>query len=196
MAGDHDLRQWLAITGSGKIARRYFVTNGFDGALAMLGLLVGFRTAGDVPVGIALAACMGTAVALGISGVSSAYISEAAERRRELQALRDAMLKDMDASAHARATRWIPVLIALVNGLAPFVLAQLIMVPLWVAGWGIALPASPYDLAILITFLLVFALGVFLGRVGGRRWFAAGLRTLAIAVVTVAVILLVAPSWG
>ncbi|MGB5776997.1 MAG: hypothetical protein WBP89_20300, partial [Sedimenticolaceae bacterium] len=98
-----ELRQAMHITGSTPIARRYFVTNGFDGSLAMLGLLIGFRSAGGAAVEIVIAACLGTAIALGASGISSTYVSEQAERRRELDRLRSAMLKELDDSAHARA---------------------------------------------------------------------------------------------
>jgi len=80
------LRRAIRISRPGSIARRYFVTNGFDGALTLLGLLMGFRVGGDVDLELALAAGFGTAVALGVSGLSSAYISETAERGRELEA--------------------------------------------------------------------------------------------------------------
>ena len=93
-----ELRQALQITSAVEIARRYVVTNSFDGTLAMLGLLVGFRTAGSVDADIAIAACFGTAVALGASGISSTYVSEHAERQRELDKLRNAMLKELDES--------------------------------------------------------------------------------------------------
>lgn len=188
-----ELRQALHITRSIEIARRYFVTNGFDGTLTMLGLLVGFRTADGVAPEVVLAACLGTAIALGASGVSSAYVSETAERRRELERLQAAMLKDLDDSAHSRAARWAPIMVALVNGLAPFLLAQLVMLPLWLKVAGIALPLPVYDAAIGIALLLIFLLGVFLGRVGGDHWLASGLRTIVVALVTAAVILLVAP---
>ena len=189
-----DLRQALHITRSSGIARRYFVTNGFDGALAMLGLLMGFRTAGSADVRVALAACLGTAIALGSSGIASAYISEAAERRRGLAELQDAMLKELGDSAHGRAARWAPLLIALVNGTAPFVIALLIMSPLWFSNVGKFAGLPPYDAAIAIAFTLIFLLGTFLGRVGGYHWLAAGLRTTAIGLVTAAIIVLVGPA--
>jgi hypothetical protein len=44
MAGDGGWRSLLQVSQSTAIARRYFVTNGFDGTLAMLGLIMGFRT--------------------------------------------------------------------------------------------------------------------------------------------------------
>jgi predicted membrane protein (TIGR00267 family) len=188
-----ELRQVLHITSASKIARRYVVTNSFDSTLAMLGLLVGFRTAGGVGADIAIAACLGTAIALGASGISSTYLSEHAERRRELDKLRGAMLKRLEQSAHARAAQWAPVLIALVSGLAPFALAQVIMLPLWFQrSASLATPAL-FDTAIAVALALIFLIGTFVGRVGGMFWLWSGLRTLAIALLTAGLILLVTP---
>ena len=38
------------------IARRYFVTNGFDGALTMLGLTMGFYASGGVATPVVISA--------------------------------------------------------------------------------------------------------------------------------------------
>jgi len=64
------------------IARRYFITNGFDGALTLLGLMVGFASSDNVDISIAITACLGAAIALFMSGISSAYLSETAERKK------------------------------------------------------------------------------------------------------------------
>ena len=81
----------LSLSRSEAIARRYFVTNGFDGALVMLGLCMGFNASGGVEPTVAAKACLGAGIALGVSGVSSAYISEAAERRKLLHEIEGAM---------------------------------------------------------------------------------------------------------
>ena len=60
----------------------------------MLGLLVGFYVSDDVRLPVVMNACLGVAIALGMSGVSSAYISEAAEKQRELRELEKAMVTD------------------------------------------------------------------------------------------------------
>lgn len=185
-----DLRLLLRITRSKSIARRYFVTNGFDGALAMLGLTMGFWVGGGVQVHTALSACLGTAIALMMSGVSSAYVSESAERRRELRELEAHMLADLGDSAHARAARWVPWIIAAVNGLAPFLIALVIISPLWLRQLGL-LPGLPVlEASIGLAFLVIFLLGVFLGRVSGGFWLWSALRTLAVAVLTAGLILL------
>ena len=91
----------LHITRTHAIMRRYFVVNGFDGALTMLGLITGFLGSDEVPPRVALGACLGAAVALTVSGISSAYISERAERRKELAELEAAMMADLGRSRTA-----------------------------------------------------------------------------------------------
>lgn len=175
------------------IVRRYFVVNGFDGALAMLGLITGFYLGGDVPLEVVVGACVGTAVALGVSGVTSAYLSESAERRRSLSDLEQAMLTSLSDSEHGSAARLLPLLIALVNGAAPVLMALLIMIPLWLALAGVPLPLPPLLSAIAVAFLCIFGLGVFLSSVGGTHWLRSGIKAVLIAVVTVLIIVMVEP---
>jgi predicted membrane protein (TIGR00267 family) len=185
------VRFLLQITRTHEIMRRYFVVNGFDGALTMLGLIIGFLISASTDLSVIITACLGAAIALGMSGVSSAYISEAAERRRELLKLQEAMVTDLQESAHGAAARWVPMMIALVNGLAPLLISLLILVPLWLAELGIPLPLSPLYLAIMIALLLIFLLGVFLGRIANISWLRSGLQTLLVAVITVVLIYLI-----
>ena len=181
---------WLQLLHSRAIIRRYFVVNGFDGALTMLGLVTGFYLSGSSELNVIIAACLGATIALGISGVSSAYLSETAERQRSLAELEEAMVTDLSHTAPASASRVVALVVALVNGAAPVALALIILTPLWLARAGVVLPLPPLPMAILTAFLCIFALGVFLGRVGGTPWFWSGLKSLLIAVVTVLLILL------
>jgi predicted membrane protein (TIGR00267 family) len=179
----------LQLTHANRIARRYFVTNGFDGALTMLGLTIGFYTAGDVAVPVIISACLGAAVALAVSGLASAYVSESAEREKELRELEQAVVNDLQATAHGRAARLVPVFVAIVNGLSPLLIALLIMLPLWLAQAGVALPLAPLEVSVLVAFAALFLLGTFLGTISGRLWLWAGLRTLLIALITAGIIL-------
>ena len=186
----HKIKRFISIGQSRAIARRYFVVNGFDGALTMLGMLMGFYIAKGVDVRVAITACVGAAIALTMSGLSSAYISEVAERKKAFRELQDAMISDMDGSEHDQATRVIPILIAAVNGLAPLLLSLLIMVPLWLSFSGISLPFDPYLIAIVVAFILIFLLGVFLGKISGTFWLLSGLQSLGIAIITSLLIVL------
>jgi predicted membrane protein (TIGR00267 family) len=181
----------LRITRTHGIARRYFVVNGFDGALTMLGILTGFQVGGVEDLRVVISACVGAAVALAMSGLSSAYISERAERRKALAELEESMIVDLKGSAHGSAARWVPLLIAAVNGLAPLVLSLIIILPLGLAHLGLPLPFPPLVMAIAAALALIFLLGVFLGQIGNTLWLWSGVQALLIALCTMAIILLV-----
>ena len=182
-------KQLLSLLYQGrKIARRYLVTNGFDGTLTMLGLMTGFYVSGTTELGVAINACLGAAIALFVSGFSSAYLSETAERKQELRELEQALLVDLEESRYGEASRYLPLLIASVNGFSPLFLSLLILSPIFLAYHGIAWPWSPFLLAIAL--FCIFLLGVFLGRISGMFWLWAGLRTVLIAVSMAAIILL------
>ena len=182
----------LRITRTQDIMRRYFVVNGFDGALTMLGLIIGFLVSGTTGLSVIINVCLGAAIALGVSGVSSAYVSEVAERKRALGILEDAMITDLRDSAHGEAARGVPLLIALVNGLAPLAISLLILIPLMAANAGFEFPLSPLYVAVAIALLLIFLLGVFLGSIAGVSWLRSGMRTLLVAIFTAALIYLFA----
>jgi len=186
------IKTLLEISHSGEIMRRYFVVNGFDGALTMLGLIMGFYVSDRVDLAVVITSCLAAALALGMSGISSAYISEAAERRRTLAQLEKAMVTSLNESHHARAAIWIPWLVALVNGIAPLLIALIIVVPLWLARSGVVLAPGPLPAAMAVALVIIFLLGVFLGRVGGTFWLWSGLQSLAVALLTLGLIYLVA----
>ena len=179
----------LHILRARSIARRYLITNGFDGALTMLGMITGFYTSGMTELSVAISACLGAAVALFISGLSSAYLSEKAEREKELRELEQALAIDLKESDYGTASRYLPILVALVNGLSPLLLSLLIILPLFFAEKGYVLPSSPFINSIAVALICVFFLGVFLGKISKNFWLWSGLRTLTIAIVTVAIIL-------
>jgi len=182
----------LRITRTHDIVRRYFVVNGFDGALTMLGLIIGFLLSTSADLAVIINACMGAAIALGMSGVSSAYVSEAAERKRALEKLEEAMVSDLQQSRHGEAARLVPWMVAVVNGSSPLIISLLILMPLWLAHAGVTLPLPPLYAAIIIALLLIFLLGVFLGRIAGISWLRSGIQTLLIALATAALIYLFA----
>jgi predicted membrane protein (TIGR00267 family) len=180
------------------IGRRYFVVNGFDGSLTMLGILLGFHQVNNTPIPVILTACLGAAIALGISGFSSAYISEAAERKKELKELESAMATTLEESAHAKAALLSPAIIALINGLSPMLLSLFILLPLWFvndgfSGSGIFEFMTPVELSLSLAMVVIFFLGVFIGKISGQFWLFSGLRTLLIAIFTGAIIYLIAP---
>ena len=155
------LKTLLEISHSEGIIRRYFVVNGFDGALTTLGLVMGFYISDQVELSVVITSCLAAAVALGMSGISSAYISEVAERKRNLAQLEEAMVTSLEQSHHAQAAVWIPWLVALVNGIAPMTIALIIILPLWMGVRGFTLILPPLEAAMFVAFVIFFYSGSF-----------------------------------
>ena len=158
----------------------------------MLGIIIGFLLSKPAELSVVISACLGAAIALGVSGLSSAYLSESAERRRALKKLEDAMISDLQESAHGEAARWVPMLVALVNGSAPLLISLLILLPLWASRAGIAIPVPPLHSAVIVALLLIFLLGVYIGRIAGISWLRSGIQTLLVASGTAVLIYLFA----
>ena len=126
--------------------------------------------------------------------LTGAYISETAERKLELERLEGAMIVDLGESAHGKAARLMPFLIAFINGSAPFLVALIIIFPLALGHWYPQLIPQPLETASLLAFLVIFLLGVFIGRISGRFWLWSGLRTLVVAFITTLLIYLISPA--
>ena len=180
----------LDISLSHGIIRRYFVVNGFDGALTILGLIVGFLVSTPAELSVVISVCLAAGISLGVSGVSSAYISESAERVHAHRNLEKALVSDLRHSAHAEAARWIPLIVAAVNGAAPFVVCCLILTPLWLYKLGIPLPAAPLYAAAFVALSIIFLFGVFLGHFNKVSWLYSGFQTLLTALATATLIYL------
>ena len=184
-----DTHLMLHILRAQNITRRYLITNGFDGALTILGMVTGFYISGMTDISIAISACLGATIALFMSGLSSAYLSEKAERKKELLELEQALIQDLKASDYGQASRYLPIMVALVNGFSPLILCLLILSPLFLAEQMNFLPLSPFIHSILMALVSIFLLGVFLGKISQTFWLWSGLRTLIIAIFTMIIIL-------
>lgn len=182
-------REYLRIAGVASISRRYFVINSFDGAMTMLGIVLGASAAGPVNPKFVIGAGLGASFAMGVSGLSGAYLTERAEHRKRLRGLRRAMLSDLRRSVHVRASSFASAWAAVVDGFSPaiaaavpttpYVLALYEIIPVW---W--AFPAS-----ILLILAILFILGAFLGRISRENMVVAGLRMVVVGAATAAVLM-------
>ena len=184
------LKTLIRITQATSIIRRYFVTNGFDATLMILGLLTGFWMSEQVDTQIILNACIASVVALSVSGVSSTYVSESAERQKVFIELENAMIEDLTGSLHQQATYSVPVIIAIASGLAPIMSAIPVLLVLHLASRDLLhLPAIPTAFA--VTFSLLFFMGIYLGYISRSSLLWSGLRTMFIAFLTAGIVFFV-----
>jgi predicted membrane protein (TIGR00267 family) len=179
----------LELTHGIEIARRYLTMNAFDGALTMLGLILGGLISmpllgPDVVLNITLLAALGTSLAMAISGFSGSYLTETAERDREVEEMGKAMLSDMSDTIYARATRTTSIVVAIVDGLAPAVAALIIIIPLMLAQFRFLDYYIAFYLAIAVCMFLLFLLGLFLGSISGKSMWKFGAKTLLAGILT------------
>ena len=71
-------REYSEISEAGKIARRAFANNSFDGVLTMIGVVMGNFVVGVQDGTVVLVTGLSTALAIGISGGWGAYLTESA----------------------------------------------------------------------------------------------------------------------
>ena len=188
----------LELTHGVEIARRYLAMNAFDGALTMLGLILGglftinplnYKPGFDA----ILLAAAGTSIAMAISGFSGSYLAESAERDREVDDLGKAMLTDMSESMYAKASRTTSIVVAIVDGASPAVAGFIVIIPLFFVPLGILEFHIAFYMGIAICMLLLFILGLFLGAVSKKNMWSYGAKTLFAGVLTAILMLLV--SW-
>jgi predicted membrane protein (TIGR00267 family) len=188
----------LELTHGVEIARRYLAMNAFDGALTMLGLILGglftINPLNPTPgFNAILLAAAGTNIAMAISGFSGSYLAESAERDREVDDLGKAMLTDMSESMYAKASRTTSIVVAIVDGASPAVAGFLVMLPLFFVPVGIIDYHTAFYIGIVICMLLLFVLGLFLGAVSKKNMWSYGAKTLFAGILTALLMLLV--SW-
>ena len=186
----HRLRLYLQITHMGGIARRYFIMNGFDGAMTMLGVILGAWVAGIQNPGVVITTGLGGCLALGVSGVLSAYMAERAERARRMKALEEALLTSLNHTLHDRAFKFTSAYVALVNGMSPMLTALISITPFILSSVGVFLIADAYITSLILNLVTLFSLGIYLGRVAKENIWLYGAQMVAAGLVTIVIIVL------
>ncbi len=174
------------------LSRRYFVSNGFDGALTAVGVVVGAVLSG-VPDGLTVVRIgAGAAVGLATSGLWSVWEIERAEKRAELLRIERAMLVDLDDTRPDRRRRHARVVNAAASGAGPVVGVLLPLTPFLFEGETLRMVEAGVA-GVAVASLILFAFGAYLGALSERRWWVAGLR-MGLAGLAVAGLTLVLPG--
>lgn len=187
------LREYDKLANISEIARRYFAMNAFDGVLTIIGVLMGNYVAGVNDARIVLSTGLATCVAMGVSGLWGAYLTEAAERSRDLKELSRITLTDLTNTRIGKASRVAVVTVALVDGLSPFLAALIVLIPFFISGNFETLTWAYYTSLGLALFTL-FGLGLFLGRISHGRMIIYGFKTVLAGLVSIVISFLLGVS--
>lgn len=181
------LKRWKKyhkISGAGAITRRYFVMNAFDGALTMLGVVIGAYIAGVLePMPIISAAIAGS-IAMGTSGMSGAYMTEKAERTKKLKKLEKAMLADLKNALHGKSHRFAMIFAAIVDGISPALAAMLVVSPFFAARFGLLSLEQAFIGCIVLTLALLSLLGAYLAKISDESMIKYGIQMLMVGGIT------------
>ena len=183
------LQEYNQLANIGEIARRYFAMNAFDGVLTIIGVLMGNLTANVQDAKIVISTGLATCVAMGISGLWGAYLTEAAERKRELAELSRQTLTDLKNTRIGRASRVAVITVSIVDGVSPFLAASIVLVPFFI---NALLPSIMWSYYISLGFALItlFGLGTFLGHTSRENIIVYGLKTVVAGAASIAISLL------
>jgi len=177
-------REYNDIANIGEIARRYFAMNAFDGVLTMIGVLMGNFAAGVEDARIVITTGLSTSVAIGISGLWGSYLTESAERKRDLDELGRSTLTDLNYSRIGRASRFAAVVVSIVDGMSPFLAALLVLTPFFLnrlfpyIHWV-------YYTAFATALLTLFGLGIFLGNISKKNILISGIKTVIAGIASI-----------
>ena len=180
------LREYDKLANISEIARRYFAMNAFDGVLTIIGVLMGNMVAGVNSAQIVLSTGLATSVAMGISGLWGAYLTESAERKRDLDELNRVTLTDLSNTRIGRASRAAIFIVAIVDGLSPFLAALVVLIPFFVAGSAEDLTWAYYT-SLGLALVTLFSLGLFLGHISRGRMILYGIKTVLAGIVSIAI---------
>jgi predicted membrane protein (TIGR00267 family) len=183
------LRYLVELTKSGAIARRYFVIGAFDGALTILGVIIGAYVAEasvhpELAKQLIIGAGISGGVALAVSSAVGAYEAERVEHIVTHKHLEQAMLSTVEGTRRD-AIQVSIIISAITHGIAPLVAAVVPLVPFFF---------MPLDEAVItgivVTMAFLFALGGFLGNMIKERFYYTGLRFVIAGLATAIVLIM------
>jgi len=190
-------KQYSKMSDLGEIARRKFFNNCFDGALTCAGIVSGIfiiflgGSSIFIPRSVIITG-FATALAIGISGLWGAFLSEEAERKKKMLDMKKEMAiieeegdektdkskknKELEKPLLERAEGFATIVASLVDGGAPVLGSSLPLIPFF---FGSSLTIVHFISSYVILICLLVYLGIFLGKIsgGGRFRYAVHLVT-------------------
>lgn len=170
--------------------RRYAFMNAFDGVITILGIVFGSVLLGEATVRQILAAGVGASIAMTISGASGTYMTEKAEQERKIREIEEAMLTRLDGTIIFRAREKAAIISAMANSLSAMLAGLITLVPYFAAAAGLLTSEAAFYLLTSIALILLFILGISLGKIAKKSVFISGFRSLIIGLATLLLITL------
>ena len=200
-------KQYGKLSDLGEISRRKFFNNCFDGALTCAGIVSGIfiiflspNSFQFTPQNVLITG-FATTLAIGISGLWGAFLSEEAERKKKVADMKKDMAivegtaeednENNNDNNHKtileKAERFATIVASLVDGGAPAVGSTLPLIPFF---FGVTLTIGHFIFSYIILAGLLVYLGIFLGNISGGGKLRYALHLVTAGVVTLLISLL------
>lgn len=176
-------------------ARRAFANNAFDGALTFLGILLGNIVLNNFQPVTVIYIGLSTCLAIGMSGAFGRFLSERAERRAILRKLEKDLLTNLCDTSLERESREKTVIISMIDGLSPALGAIIPLIPFFLAQASVISVSVSIIGSFALVFIVLFGLGMFLGKTSEENVILYGGMTVAVGLVTSLIILLISISF-
>ena len=201
-------KQYSKMSDLGEIVRRKFFNNCFDGALTCSGIVSGIfiiflaGSSNFAPKDVIITG-FATALAIGISGLWGAFLSEEAERKKKMLDMDKemAIIEEEDVKTDKfkknkkkekplleKAEYFATIIASLVDGGAPVLGSSLPLIPFF---FGLSLTFIHFIISYIILAALLIYLGIYLGKIsgGGRAKYAMHLVTAGVVTLLVSILL-------
>ncbi|MFA5303906.1 MAG: hypothetical protein WC393_05245 [Candidatus Nanoarchaeia archaeon] len=160
------------------IVRRYFVMNTFDGVLSGIGILIALLISRIYETRIIIISCMGSGIAMAISGIWGAYLIERAERKHKL--IKNNLEKNKQLiNENIKKS----IIVGLVDGISPLLAILFLISPFFLTD-----VMTAYAISFIISAIIIAFLGVFIAKIGKQK-ILISIAKLLLAAVTVTVII-------
>lgn len=179
------LRIYSKVTKLDAILRRYFIIGAFDGALTILGVILGAASTGHLNREIVMSAGIGGSIALAVSSIIGAYEAERVESRVAQMNIEKAMLSKISGTEFDEALRVSAVISAVIHGIAPLLAALVPIIPFMFFDVRTAALVS-----IAITLAFLFLMGFYFGKLARERMILSGLRFVLVGILTALIIVI------
>ncbi len=170
-------------------ARRAFANNAFDGALTFLGILLGNVVLNEVHPVAVIYVGLSTCLAIGMSGAFGRFLSERAERRALLRKLEKDLLTNLGDTSIEREGKEKTVIISLIDGVSPALAAIIPLSPFFLAQASLIPVNASIVASFALVFIVLFGLGMFLGKTSEENVLLYGGVTVAVGLITSLIIL-------
>lgn len=148
----------------------------------LLGMVVGAAFAAEANLRVIIVTMVTTSLALGISTGVSVYEAESLERERKLSELEHAMLHDLSNTTIDNAGRSIAVVAALINFFTPLLSCTATASPFALVAFQVLEINEASWLSVGFALGVLFAAGVYLGRLGRKNPWLKGLRMVGFGI--------------